>query len=100
MPPPPKFILDENKVLGNYDKHLPLGDCFLSGLLISGLTKEKCNFFFVLTKVVMAQPQWPANDQASIQLFNMNDRWHIIFFCATHCLNLSASAAVKVSAIQ
>ena len=31
-------ILDKNKDLGNYDKHLALRDCFLAGLLISGLT--------------------------------------------------------------
>ena len=39
------------------------------------------------------QPQWPAIGQASLQLANY-------FHCAMHCLNLSASAAVKVSAIQ
>ena len=36
---PPQSILDKNKDLGNYDKHLPMRDCFLAVLLISGLTK-------------------------------------------------------------
>ena len=53
----------------------------------------------------MAQLQWPANDQASLQLFKTSLCWHIIFTlfskqCNMHCLNSSASAAVKVSAIQ
>ena len=50
----------------------------------------------------MAQPQWPANGQASLQLFKTNLGRHIIFtvLCNVHCLNLSASAAAKVSAIQ
>ena len=39
----PQSILDKNKDVGNYDKYLPLRDCFLAGLLISGLTKEKFN---------------------------------------------------------
>ena len=34
---------DKNKDLGNYDKYLPLRDCFFAGLLISGLTKKKFN---------------------------------------------------------
>ena len=69
--PPSQSILDKNKDLGNYDKHLPLRDCFLAGLLISGLTKEKYNttVVFALARVVMAQPQWPANVQTSLQLF-------------------------------
>ena len=33
MPPLPHSILDKNKDLGNYDKYLPLRDCFLAGLL-------------------------------------------------------------------
>ena len=37
-------IQDKNKDLGNYDKYLPLRDCFLAGFLISGLTKEKYNY--------------------------------------------------------
>ena len=78
---PPHSILDKKKVLGNYNKHLPLRDCFLAGLLISGLTMEKCNtiLLFTLARVVMAQPKWPANGQASLQLFKTNLRWHIIF---------------------
>ena len=43
MPPPIQSILDKNKDLGNYEKHLPLRDCFLAGLFICGLTEEKCN---------------------------------------------------------
>ena len=39
----PQFVLDKNKDLGNYDKYLPLRDCLLAGLLISGLTKKKYN---------------------------------------------------------
>ena len=79
MPPP--SILVKNKDLGNYDKHLPLRDCFLAGLLISGLTKEKYNttMLLALARVVMAQPQWPANGQATLQLFKTNLRRHIIF---------------------
>ena len=38
---PPQSIQEKNKDLGNYDKYLPLRDCFLAGLLVSGLTKEK-----------------------------------------------------------
>ena len=50
---------------------------------------------------MMAQPQWPANGHASLPLLT-NLRRHIIFtvLCNMHCLNLSASAAVKVSAMQ
>ena len=68
MPPPPQSILDKDKDLGNYDEHLPLRDYFLAGLLISGLTKEKYNttLLFALARVVMAQPQWPANGHASL----------------------------------
>ena len=64
-----------------YDKYLPLRDCFLAGLLISGLTKEKyyITLLFTLARVMMAHPQWPANDQASLRLFKTNLRWHIIF---------------------
>ena len=78
---PPQSILDKNKNLGNYDKHLPLCDSFLAGLLISGLTKEKYNttLLFALARIVMAQPQWPANGQASLQLFKTNLRWQIVF---------------------
>ena len=74
-------ILDKNKDLCNYDKHLPLRDCFFAGLLISGLTKQKHNatLLFAWARVVRAQPQWPANGQASLQLFKTNLRWHIIF---------------------
>ena len=41
---------------------------FLPGL-ISGLTKEKydATLLFALARVMMAQPQWPANSQASLQ---------------------------------
>ena len=76
-----RSILDENKDLDDYDKHLPLRGCFLAGFLISGLTKEKYNttLLFAFARVVMAQPQWPANGQASLQLFKTNLRWHIIF---------------------
>ena len=42
MPPSPQSILDKNKDHVHY-KYLPLRDCFLAGLLISGLTKEKYN---------------------------------------------------------
>ena len=47
----------------------------------------------------MAQPQWPTNGQVSFRLFKMNLRWRrpYYFHCAMHCLNLSASAAVKFS---
>ena len=66
--PPQKFVLDKNKYLGNYDKYLPLRDCFLPELLISRLTKEKCSttLHFALAIVMMVQPQWPANGQASL----------------------------------
>ena len=52
-----------------------------AGLLMSGLTKEKYNttLLFALARVTMAQPQWPANGQALLQLFKTNLRWHIIF---------------------
>ena len=80
-PPPTQSILDKNKDLGNFDKYLPLRDYFLAGLLISGLTKQKHNttLLFALARVVMAQPQWSANGQASLQLFKTNLCWHIIF---------------------
>ena len=38
----------------NYDKHLPLRDWFLAGLLISGLTKEKYITTLTTTKVSSA----------------------------------------------
>ena len=44
---------------------------------------------FALARVVMAQPQWPANGLASLQLFKTNLRWH-----------MNASAVAKVSATQ
>ena len=47
----------------------------------------------------MAQPQWLANSQVSLQLFKTNLLAYY-FHCAMHCLNLSASVAVKVSAMQ
>ena len=77
-------------------------DCLLAALLVSGLTKGKYNatLLFALARVMMAQPQWSANGQASLQLFKTNLRWHIIFTVLCIALNLSASAAVKVSAIQ
>ena len=34
---------------------------------------------FALPRVVMAQPQWPSNGQASLQLFKTNLRGRIIF---------------------
>ena len=49
---------------------------------------------------MMAQPQRPANSQTSLQWFKTNLLWLIIFTVLWHCLNLSASAAVKVSAMQ
>ena len=80
---PPQSILDKNKDLGSYAKDLPLGDCFLSGLLISGFTKEKYNrpttLLFASDRIVMAQPQCPANGQASFRLFKTNLRWNSIF---------------------
>ena len=48
-----------------------------------------------LTTWPMAQPQRPANGQASLQLFHTSLRWHIIF--TMPCI---ASAAVKVGATQ
>ena len=77
----PQSTLYKNKDLGNHDEHLPLRNCFQAGLLISGLTKEKYNttLLFVMARVVMAQPQWLANGQASLLLFKTNLRWHIIF---------------------
>ena len=79
---PPQSILDKNKDLGSYAKHLPLGDCFLSGLLISGFTKKynrPTTLFFASDRIVMAQPQCPANGQASFRLFKTNLRWNSIF---------------------
>ena len=54
--PPPQSIVGKNKDLGNYNKYLPLRDCFLAGLLISGLTKEKYNttLTFALARVMLA----------------------------------------------
>ena len=54
--PPPQSILDKDKNLGNYDKNLSLRDCFLAGLLISGLTKEKYDttLLFALARVMMS----------------------------------------------
>ena len=48
----------------------------------------------------MAQPQWPAHGQALLQLFKTNLRGRVIFTVLCIALNLSASASVKVSAIQ
>ena len=80
---------------------------FLAGILISGLTSKKYNrpttLLFALARVMMAQPQWSANSQASLQLFKTNLLSSLLahyFHCAMHCLNLRASAAVKVSAMQ
>ena len=73
--------MDKNKDLDNYDKYLSLRDCFSAGLLMSGLTMEKYDttLLFASARVVMAQPQWPANGQASLQLFKTNLRWLAIF---------------------
>ena len=91
-PPLPKLILDKNKDLGNYDKHLPLRDCLLAGVVTSGLTKEKCN-----TTMLFAL----ASEGSGVTSVVQNESpLAYYFYCATHCLNLSASAAVKVSAIQ
>ena len=84
---------------------MPLRVVFLAGILISGLTSEKYNttLLFALARVMMAQPQWPANSQALLQLFKtilLSSLLAYYFHCAMHCLNLSASAAVKVSAMQ
>ena len=80
---PSQSILDKSKDLGNYDKYLSLRDCFLAGLLKSGFTKDKSDttLLFALARLrpIMAQPQWPANGQASLQLYKTNLRWHIIF---------------------
>ena len=62
--------------------------------------KYNTTLLFALARIVMAQPQWPANGQESLQLFKTYLRWHIYFYCTTHCLNLSASVAAKVSAMQ
>ena len=74
----PQSILNKNMNLGNYNKYLPLRDCFLAELFIGliGLTKEKYNtaLLFVLARVMTAQPQWPANGQASLPLFKTNFR--------------------------
>ena len=91
--------------LGNQEKYLPLRVVFLAGILISGLTSAKYNTtsLFALARVMMAQPQWPANSQASLQLFKTNllsSPLAYYFHCAMHCLNLSASATIKVSAMQ
>ena len=66
----------KNKDLGNYDEYLSLHDCFLAGFLISGFTTEKYDttLLFALARVVMAQSQWPADGQASLQLFKTNLR--------------------------
>ena len=69
--PPPQSILDKNKDRDNYDEYLPLRDCFLAGLLISELTyRRNTTLLFALAKVMMAQPQWPANGQAFRRYFN------------------------------
>ena len=54
--------------------HCVLFSCFLAGILISGLTSEKYNttLLFALARVMMAQPQWPVNSQASLQLLKTN----------------------------
>ena len=50
---------------------------------------------------MIAQPQWPANGQAKRRSIVQNESPKIYYFhCAMHSLNLSASAPVKVSAIQ
>ena len=48
---------------------------------MSGFTSKKYNttLLFALTGVTMAQPQLPANSQASLQLFKTNLLWHLIF---------------------
>ena len=77
---------------------------FLAGILISGLTSKKysATLLFALARVMMAQPQLPANSQASLQSLKTNLLSPLAYYfdCAMHCLNLSASAAVKVSAMQ
>ena len=82
-------------------KYLPLRACFFAGLLVSGLTKEKyiTILLFALARVMMAQWQRSGVDVTSIIVENESSLvYH--FHCATLCLNLSTSAAVKVSAMQ
>ena len=77
------------------------GKCFLAGLLnlISELTEEKCNvtLLFALARdqscdIAAAM----ASERSSVTSIVRNESplaYH--FRCAMHCLNLSASAAVK-----
>ena len=37
-----------------------------------GLLRRSTTLLFALARVMMAQPQWPANSQASLQLFKTN----------------------------
>ena len=98
---PPNPSLTKTKTLVTMIKYLPLRDCFFAGLSVSGLTKEKYIkiFLFALARVVISQWQRSGVDVTSIIVKNESLLvYH--FHCGTLCLNLSISAAVKVSAMQ
>ena len=99
---PPQSILDKSKDLGNYDKHLPLRGCFLAGLLISGLTKEKYNttLLFCVGQSCDGAAAMASEGSGVTSIVQNESPLAFYFYCATQCLNLSAFAAVKVSAIQ
>ena len=55
-------------------------------------------FFLCVARVVMAQPQWPANGQASLQLFKTNVGSLFSLCCAL--LKFERFCSFEVSAIQ
>ena len=101
-PPPPIHPGQKQGSWHNYDKHLPLRDCFLAGLFISGLTKEKYNTtlrFCVCQSCDGAVAM--ASERSGVTSIVQNESLLAYYFHGVmHCLNLNASAAVKVSAKQ
>ena len=78
-------------------------DCFLAGLLISRLTKENIqyNFAFCVGKSYDGTAASMASERSGVTSIVQNESPLAYYFhCDMHCLNLCASAAVKIAPIQ
>ena len=91
-----------SRISPNYDKYLSWRDCLLAGLLVSGLTKEKYeyNFAFCVGQNYNGVAAMASKRSDVTSVVQNKSPLAYYFYCAMHCLNLSASAAVKVSAMQ
>ena len=79
---------------------MSLRDCFLAGLLISGFTEEKYDttLLFAMARDGTAAM---ASERSGVTSVVQNESMLAYYFhCVMYCLNLSASAAATVSAIQ